>query len=323
MPAGVLGLILSLCFSPVAQGASAKGSSPRSAAPPTPAAAVATVGSVRVDAAALEQELVASHAATPAQKQAVLEEMIRFELFHAAALMDGYDKKPEVAAAVRRLIVGAFVREQLEPRLAALQVADEEIKEYFEKHQVEFTIPQAVRAAVIKIAVPPKAADEKRAELRARAEAARAEALALPAATASFGSVAVKYSEEQVTRYRGGDAGWLRSGQADSSWDKEVADAIFALQKPGEVGPVVAAASGFYVVKLVETRASATRTLEEVRDQVSHQVLAAKKAQVERQLYAELTAKIPISVDEQALAAVPLPEPRDTHPRTPPALPGP
>lgn len=321
--AGVIGSLLSLSLIAAAQGAPEQSSTPPPAVSPQQDTAVATVGSARIAATGLERELVASRAATPGQKQAVLEKLVRFELLHAAALAAGYESKPQITDAVRRLIVGAFVQEQLEPRLAGIQVTEAEIKGYFAGHQGDFTIPEAVRAAVIQIKVSPKASEEKRAALRARAEAARAEALALPASTASLGSVAVKYSEEQATRYRGGDTGWLRAGQRDPRWDKEVVDAIFALRKPGEVGPVVAAASGFHVVRLMELRASVPRTLDDVRDQVSHLMVTAKKAQVEREFYAELAAKIPVSIDEQALAAVPLPEPRDARSQTPPALPVP
>jgi len=99
--------------------------------------------------------------------------------------------------------------------------------------------------------------------------------------------------------------------------------AIFALQKPGEVGPVVVTASGFHIVKLMEPRASAPRALDEVREQVSYQVLSAKKAQLEREIYDALAAKIPVSVDEQALAAVPFPLAGDPRTESPPALPDP
>lgn len=321
--AAIVGSLLFLLLISAAPGTTDQGSSAPPAVSPKQDTAVATVGSARIASAELERELAASRAATPGQKQAVLEKLVRFELLHAAALAAGYESRPQIAESFRRLVAGAFVQEQLEPKLAGLQVTDEEIKKYFDGHLADFTIPQAVRAAVIQIKVSPKASGEKRAELRARAEAARAEALALPAATASFGSVAVTYSEDQATRYRGGDTGWLRVGQRDPRWDKEVVDAIFALQKPGEVGPVVAAASGFHVVRLMEIRASVPRALDDVRDQISQLILTAKKMQAERDFYAALAAKIPVSIDEQALAAVPLPESHDTPSRTPPTLPEP
>lgn len=321
--AGVIGSFLSISPLNAAAGAPDQGSAPPPEISATQEATVATVGSVRIGAAALERQLATSRAVTAAQKQAVLENLIRFELLHAAALAAGYDKKPETVDAVRRLVVGSFVQDEFEPQFAGLRVTEEEIKAYFEAHLADFTVPQAVRAAVIQIKVSPKASEEQRTALRARAEAARAEALALPPATASFGAVAVKYSDDQATRYRGGDAGWLRAGQRESLWDEEVTSAIFSLREPGEVGPVVAAASGFHLVKLMEMRASAPRALDEVREQVSYQVLSAKKAQLEREFYTGLAARIPVSIDEQALAAVPFPVRGDPPPDSPPALPAP
>lgn len=319
----VIGFAFATAMTASAQGVPGQGASAPPGVSPRQDPTVATVGSVRIGAGALERELAASRAATPAQRQAALENLIRYELLHAAALQSGYDKRPETIDAVRRLIVGAFIQEQLEPKLAALRVTEEEVTGYYDEHLADFTVPQAVRAAVIQIKVSPKASGEQRAALRERAEAARAEALVLPAAAASFAGVAVKYSEDQATRYRGGETGWLRAGGGESRWDKEVVAAIFDLKQPGEVGPIVEAASGFHLVKLMETRASAPRPLGEVRDRVSHLVLSAKKSQVERGVYADLAARIPVSIDEQALAAVPLSVPGDPRPQSPPALPDP
>ena len=86
-----------------------------------------------------------------------------------------------------------------------------------------------VHAALIRIAASPHAVGKDKAELLKRAETARTEALALEPGVPGFGGVAVNYSEDQDSRYRGGDIGWLQAGTIDGRWDRKVSEAVFAL----------------------------------------------------------------------------------------------
>ena len=79
--------------------------------------------------------------------------------------------------------------------------------------------------------------DAKKAELRARMEEGLKKASETPveggrgAASIGFGAVAVEYSDDQVSRYRGGDIGWLDDGNFSYRWPKEVLAAGYALEK--------------------------------------------------------------------------------------------
>lgn len=212
---------------------------------------------------------------------------------------------------IQRLIRSRFVEERLAPKLAATAVSPEEVRCYYEAHQEDYATPAVLRAALIRIAVANTASGAKRDELRARADSLR-----LPAATATFGSVAVKYSDDQATRYRGGDTGWVTREKTAGRWPQLVDVAIFSLARVGEIAPIIAAEDGFYLVKLVERRESEVPAFERVMARIEHELLQEKKRAVEEGFLAEIAAQVSVTIDERVvadyLAAQPLPNPSST-----------
>jgi len=260
---------------------------------------------------------------TPERKEALLEEMVRFELLYAAAQRAGYDKDPEIIQRFGRLMATKFRQDHLEPRLEKLSVSAKEIEDFYKSHKGDFIAPKRVRGAVIRITVPPRASEEKKSQLLQRAEAAREEALKLNSATSSFGPVAVKYSDHQASRYRGGDTGWLQAGRNDRRWSKEVVDAIFSLSEVGEISPVITAPDGYYLVKLMDRRLSSQQSLAAVKERIGHQLLQEKRTQVEDEFYGELEKQFPVKVFSDRLKTVePLRGTTAEKVRKPPALPG-
>lgn len=250
------------------------------------------------------------------RKAELLEEMLRTESLHAAAVAAGLQNDPEIRVGIRRLLIGRYRQQQLEPLLAAQTVSEQEVESYYREQRREFAIPATVRAAVIQVKVPRRASAAKRAKLRERIESARAEALKLPAATVTFGSVAVRYSDDQASRYRGGNTGWLKAGLQGGHWPAAILAAIFALEEPGQLSAVIDSEDGHYLVKLLERKEGSFRPFSEVRGWCRNKVLQGKRAQEEKIFYAALQQRIPVSVDSALLDSVQLP----STPR-PPALP--
>lgn len=253
------------------------------------------------------------------KKEQLLESIIRSELLFAGAKNAGYENDPEVIQAVKQAMVGRYLRDNLDPRLDQLKVSDEEAEAYYQTHQVEFTSPASVHAALIKIAVSPKAAKEKKDELLKRAEAARSEALALEAAVTGFGSVAVKYSDDQDSRYRGGALGWLQVGVVDGRRDRKVSEALFALKTPGQVSPVIVADDGYYIVKLIESKGATVKPYSQVKDGVRYHVVQDKKRKIESDFIEQLKSRIPVTINRDMLNSIPASV--DIKPSKPPALP--
>lgn len=259
---------------------------------------------------------------TPQEKKALLNEMVNFELLYRAALGKGYDKDPAIQERLKRLIVEKYYKKALEPKLAKITVSDEEIEQFYQNHKADFLVPRMVRAAVIRITVPAGGSTDNKAQLRLRAEAARSEALKLNPATKSFGPVAVKYSDHQSTRYRGGDSGWFQANRHTNRWPKQVHEAVFNLKKPNDISRIITASSGFFLVKIMAIKESAPRSLLAVKDQIRRRLFTLKKVRVEREFFNELRGKFPVEVFYNRLEAIDSSGGAPKSLKKPPALPG-
>lgn len=278
---------------------------------------------ITVDAFKVEMARRRGQFGTEEQKKALLDDMVRSEVLYAAARKAGYDQDLEILVQFKRLIANKFIKDHLEPRLAELSVSEAEIEDYYNKHQAVFVTPKKVRAAVIPITVPAAASEEKKSELLDRAKAARAEALEQAQGTPSFGAIAIKYSDDQATRYRGGDIGWMQEKKSRSRWDEEVMTALFSLTEVGEISPVITTTSGHYLVKLMEVRESAPRSLAEAKGWIHHKILNDKKKQVVDDFYKDVGRRVSVTVNEKLVASIKPPADKSSSkPMAPPALPG-
>lgn len=253
------------------------------------------------------------------RKEELLGSMVRGELLFAAAKTAGYENDPEIIAAVKQVLIGKYLRDNLEPKMAQLKATDQEAEEYYRSHQAEFGTPAMVNGAIIKIAVSQKYSGEKKVELLARAENARAEALALEPGITAFGAVAVKYSDDQESRYRGGDIGWLPVGTADGGRDAAVSGALFALKAPGQISPVITAPDGYYIVKLIDTKAAIFKPFAEVKDGVRYQVVQDKRKKLEAEFVEQLKSRFQVTVNSDLLRSMTVPA--GEKPAVPPPLP--
>jgi len=268
-------------------------------------ATLAVIGGKAISVENFRTEMERQRGAFDAKrKEELLDSIVRSELLFAAARSAGYENDPEVIAAVKQAMVGKYLRDNLDPKLARVNASDQEAEAYFQSHQAEFGMPAMIHAAMIKIAVPSKVSAQKKSELLKRAESVRAEALALEKGVPAFGKVAVSYSDDQDSRHRGGDLGWLQAGMADGRIDKKISDAIFAMKTPGQVSQVIAAPGGYYIVKLIETKAATVKPYAAVRDGVRYQVVQDKKRKLEAEHIALLKGLIPVTVNRELLQTV-------------------
>ena len=89
-----------------------------------------------------------------------------------------------------------------------------------------------------------------------------------------------------------------------------VREAVFKIAKVGETYPEVVAADGkFYVVRLVSTTPARERKYEESERAIRTAVVQSKIREKEKALEEELKKKFPVTVDDAALAKMPMPPP--------------
>jgi parvulin-like peptidyl-prolyl isomerase len=254
----------------------------------------------------------ASHQALP-ERQVLLDQLIDRETFLQQARAAGLDKAADVRHACEDILITRLKDTQLTPKISAVAVTSEEIKSAYEKEISHFTQPAKVKLAILFIAASAKLGTNQFAAAEARANDALTKAATLPADTHGFGQIAADFSDDQATRYRGGDAGWFAADGLEDRWPKEILAAGFALKNSGDLSGVLRGTEGFYLVKKLDERASAVTPLEQVRSAIERRLLTAKRAETERQYQTQARAAAKVSVDAALLASVTYPAPNPTQ----------
>ena len=255
--------------------------------------------------------------ASPAGKAELLQEMIDREAMFCRAKAAGFDQRPEIREAIEQLIIDRYRDSEWNLHVAVNAVGEGQIQSYYQAHLPEYRLPAKVRAAMILVRRPARAAPEQEAELKARAEAIRAELVA-SASSVEFSKIVQARSDDQATKYRGGDLGWFTRNAPPWGLDADALESIFNLQHPGDCTPLVKTDNAFYIFKLLETQPASVCPLAQVRDRIGFQLAREAQAERERNFYRDIRAGLEIRVNQAELEKVQIP------PRTdrPPALPG-
>jgi len=151
-----------------------------------------------------------------------------------------------------------------------VQVSSDEIKRYYDLRKDRFTTPKRIRPREILIKVTPEDPPQKVEEKRKRAE----DILEKAKKTKDFGSLAKQYSESN-TASKGGDLGWVQRGTLG-----EAVETMFLSMKKGDLSGVLRGGEGFYIFKMEEVVEEKAKPFEEVKDQIL-QTLKKEKAKAE------------------------------------------
>jgi len=286
---------------------------------------IAVVGERVITRSEFEAEVEGMAARSPGRaageedRRRLLESMIEREVLLTRAREARFDQRPDIVALVDQFVANRFAEEQLAQRIAAEpSITDSAVSDYYQAHPDEFRLPPAVRAGVIFLKAGLKMESSRRAEVADRAESIRAEAAA--ASDAAFRGIVQRHSDDQSTRYAGGDTGWIEEGRGAGRWPPAVVKAAFALESPGELAPVVDADTGFYIVRLAERREAAVRPLDEVCAQVAYHLQRQGEAETQRLFLEEMKGDLEISINETLLQSMHVRQPISTA--TVPSLPG-
>jgi hypothetical protein len=277
--------------------------------------AVATINGAVVSRQMLEERLKRGGRGTTLQT--ALEELIGREATYQKAMAAGLDHQPDVQARIKNLIVAQF-REQQARLTNSPAVAEAELEAAYRAQAQRFQVRAAARGAVIFVSAPRTATPEKRAETLRRAEAVLAEARAA-ADDRAFAQVVARHSDDQATRYRGGDTDWFeREGTA---YEPALSEALSRLATPGEFAPVIETPRGFYIAKLIAKRDAAAKPLSEVKESLRYELSRQKAQQAEREFHEAMKTGLDIQVHQAALDSISIPG-SPNSPSEPPSMPG-
>jgi peptidyl-prolyl cis-trans isomerase D len=171
----------------------------------------------------------------------------------------------------------------VEAMRAKTVVSAQEIERAYNSGIQQYTTPEQVRASHVLL----KTEGKDDAAVRAKAE----EILKQAKGGADFAELAKKYSEDESNAKNGGDLDYFGRGRMVSEFD----EAVFAMQ-PGQISDLVKTQYGYHIIKLVDRKASTTKPLSEVRQQINDQ-MAFERAQAQA---ADLAQKLEPQIKKPA-----------------------
>lgn len=297
------------------------------------AVVLAEVGSTRITAEDLQAEArrrMETGRPIP-ERSALLQEMVHHAAMLEKARVLGIDRDPEMRRRIENLLLAGVVERELTPQLEAVGVSEAEVEAEYERERARFTHPGQVRLAILFLETGPKASAARRAEQRRRMEEARRRVLAQSQETdrsrggRAFGVLALEYSDDTISRHRGGDVGWIQDGRDHPRIPGPVLAAGGALSLGG-LSEILETPEGVFLVRKTDAREAAVTPLAAVQASLRQAVLTRKRKEIETAFRAQVMAGVTPRVREAALAAVDLPAGPTLAARlpitAPPALPG-
>ena len=134
------------------------------------------------------------------------------------------------------------------------QPTQQQIQQYFNAHQSEYSVPEQARSRHILIKVAPGADAKTDAAAKAKAE----DVLKQLQAGGNWTELAKKYSDDPGSKDTGGELGFAQRGRMVPEFD----NAIFT-QKIGDI-EIVKSQFGYHIVQVEERQTAHTQSLSEV-----------------------------------------------------------
>jgi peptidyl-prolyl cis-trans isomerase D len=150
---------------------------------------------------------------------------------------------------------------------AKVVVSPADVERAYNEGIDQYTTPEQVRASHILF----KTDGKDDAAVKAKAE----EVLKQAKSGADFAELAKKYSEDESSAKNGGDLDYFSKGRMVPEFDQ----VAFSMQ-PGQISDLVKSQFGYHIIKVVDKKPASTKTLAEVRQQITDQ-LAYERAQAQ------------------------------------------
>jgi len=243
---------------------------------------------------------------SPDRRKQLLNEIIQVELLAEEAKRRGLDKAPETQERVRQMLRDELLREVRQSVAAPSDIPEAEVHAYFDSHHDEFKEPERRRVAHLVLA----------SEAQAKAALQKAQ----EASAADWGKLVTQVSLDKpppssapTPTELAGDLGIVgppgHPRGANPRVPEALRAAVFEIDKLGGVlGRVVADSGRFHVVRMTGRTEARDRSYQDaertIRVALVQQRIRAREAELEQ----ELRKRYPVSVDDEALSQVKVPE---------------
>ncbi|MBJ7407950.1 MAG: peptidyl-prolyl cis-trans isomerase [Bradyrhizobium sp.] len=258
---------------------------------------------VRTTIQMLDVRQQAAMARDPALLNQTVRALLANRLVLKEAMAKKWDQQPSVVTQLARARDSLIVETYLQSVTAVgdQYPSEAEIKNVYEANASAFLVPRRFRLAQIVVNLA-KDADKAAEDAARRKLDDIMRKVKQPGA--EFGAIARASSEDAATAGREGEIGWV----AEPDLRTEIRAQVTGLPKSG-IGDPIRLEDGWHVIKLVDTEASHTRPLADVRDALV-QRMRAERVEANRRAYvAELLKQTPPVVNEIALSRLLEPRP--------------
>ena len=252
-------------------------------------------------------------------KKNILDEMISREIILSKVFETDLHKDPEIIRLYENLLIGKYKQRKLKPLVDNTEITKEDIQQYYDKNIAEFSKPEKIRIAILFMKIHSKMSDEKINAKKNRMQEAIEIAKKSPN-TKDFGVLSINYSEDQTTRYKGGDIGWVYKDRK-YRWEEPVLEAGFALKNIGNISSIITGKKGIYIVKLIDRRKSEIMTLNSVKARIRHKMLLQKRKNIESTFYNDLKNSTKIEIFNDVFESIPDITQKNNDKKEPPLLP--
>ncbi len=156
----------------------------------------------------------------------------------------------------QEILVKEFIEDEV---VKAEKISEEEIKNYYNTHLSEFTIPEMIRLREIVTATQSEAESILNRLILGE----------------DFAEIAKKESISP-SRENGGDLGWLKKNQIDP----QIRNLVFNMEKGQILGKIIKTKMGYHIIKVEGKREKRIQSMEEASPYIKEILLSQKKRQM-------------------------------------------
>jgi peptidyl-prolyl cis-trans isomerase D len=224
---------------------------------------------ITVSPAEVEQEFRRRNEKVQIQYAAIKPEELAPTIRPSEAELSAYFEKNASKYQVPEKRSARYALLDIDKLRAHTQVGDDVLRAYYNAHIDQYKVENRVHVEHILFKTIGKT-DAEIAEIRQKAEDVQKQAKK----GANFEDLAKKYSEDDATKPKGGDLGWIVEGQTVPEFQQAAFN-----QPKGSISDLVKTQYGFHIIKVLDRETAHTKTFEEVRDTIVPIVLDEKVRQ--------------------------------------------
>lgn len=225
-----------------------------------------------------------------------VDKMINMELMSAEAKRRGFDKDAEVEAVKKNQLASAMHR-RISSSAKEEKPAEEDVRKYYDEHFSDYNKPPKVRIRQILVSDKGKAQNLLKEIVSKKTD------------QREFRKLVQENSEDEATKLRGGDLGFVTLPkdyiEGDPKVDPAVAEAAFKIKENGDVYPeLVKTSSGFHILMRTGNRDKMNLSFEDARERLEMIVQRDQRNKKIEDTVEELKNRFKVEVFEENLKYV-------------------